>query len=94
MTGGGFEGGAYSGDWITSWVAFGSLLVFAFLAWLFFIKNDQAPAPWSVAGSLIGPLLALILISFFGWYKLAFLVGLAGLIIGGFMGGQWFGDST
>lgn len=91
MSGAGFEGGAYGSEWLSAWGAIGILGLILFLEYMFFVREDYAPFPFSFAGSLIGVLLCIILISLTGWTKLAFIIGILGTIGGGIVVGQMSG---
>jgi len=90
MSGAGFEGGAYGAEWISAWIALSILGLIVFLEYIFFVKNDYSPGNFSFAGSLIGILLAIIIITLFGWVKLAFIIGIVGIIVGGYIIGNYW----
>lgn len=89
MTGSGYIGGAYSSEWITAWLVIGILGTFAFLGKK--VLHDNMDYPFNLAGSLIGVLLAIIIVTFTGWNKIAFVVGLAGMVGGAFFLDQYLG---
>ena len=88
MTGAGFDGGAYSGAWLSAWGAIGILGILAFLVYMFKVKADYIPIPFSFAGCLTGILAAILVITFTGWTKVGFIVGVVVFFIGGYLIGR------
>lgn len=87
MSGAGFVGGAYSHDWIMAWA---SLAILGIVVYVLSIlsKNDIIPAGFNWQAGLMGIVVALVLICFLGWAKLALLIGfLVMIIIGWLVGG-------
>lgn len=88
MSGNGFTGGAFSGQWISAWIALGILFIIIFLTYIL-QKNDSIPIPYSIPGSLIGVFVTIIIITFFGWVKIGFILGVVGTILGGWLVGNY-----
>lgn len=91
LTGNGFEGGAYGSAWFSAWLTIGILIIIVFFIFIV-LRNDMMPFEFSLAGSLLGILLAIILISFTTWNKFAFLVGIIGILVGGLLVGRFTGQ--
>lgn len=55
--------------------------------------GEELDVDFSFAGGLIGGLFSyFIIISIFGLFKVAFIIGIVGMLIGGYCGGLIFGD--
>jgi len=90
MTAQGFNDGlSMGGDWMMAWVYIGVLGTFVFLGEMVLKRNYDYP--FNLAGALIGPLLAILIITFTGASKIAFIVGLIGLVAGAFFMDQIMG---
>lgn len=87
MTGTGFEGGAYGGEWIRAWITMGILGLIIFFA-VMAQKNDMLPIPFHIGGALAGILVAILIITFTGASKLALLIGFVAVIGGGYLVGS------
>lgn len=71
----------------------GALLVMIAIMFRKNIANDLIGTAFSVIGGSIGGLVVYISILFaFGSLKWAFIIGLAGMLIGGFLSGNILGD--
>lgn len=92
MSGGGFEGGAYSSLWIKSWVAVIALAIVPLFDLLLKVKENsglpEPPVPFNYQGALLGALVAIITITFTGSFKIGFILGLIGFGVGGYLMGM------
>lgn len=89
MSGEGFEGGAYSGEWISAWISIAILGLGVFFL-LMAQRNEILPIPFHVGGGLIGIFIAILIIMFTGASKIALGVGALGVIAGGYLVGSRF----
>jgi len=88
MSGAGFEGGAYSSQWIMGWVGLALIIIIFLLAKKWLGEEEVAGVPYNWIFSGIGVLLYIFMISFTGSGKWSFVIALIGILAGGFGGGM------
>lgn len=84
MTGANFPGGAYHQAWIMSWVGILILIVLIMLGKKWLGEEEMFEYSYNWYGSLLGIIFYYIFISLVGNAKFGLLIGLLGILAGGY----------
>lgn len=91
MTAQGFNGMGFS--FFMAWIGLALLVLLIMLAKKWLGEEEMLGIAYNWFGSLLGPIVYIVVVSFTGSAKFSLIAGLIGMFAGGFMGAQFFGGT-